>query len=232
MSEGIKTTNAHGTVQHLVGIKAAEQAIRDVANYMQTMKEQESADTSRFFGALSAAATVVGAITSLVGLGKESKQSQQMVYSIELEICNGSSHVVASCKALTKGCVLTQAPRPLTRGESVSIIGEFQSDKGGFTPDGHSMDFVFVVGDEQKTIELSATFAYIKENRWCINQLVVDGTTISSEDIVPPFEDREGLQAIAFTGNDGYPSFSIYSHVIGYSEGKTYLAFLDLAPAA
>lgn len=227
MSEAIKTKNGHGTVKALVGLEAAEQAVRDLAKYMQTMKEEESADTARFFGALNTTATVVGAITGLVGLGK--KKNNQ-VQTVEMELCNGSSYVVVPWKKTTNDCAIKQAPRPLTRGENMSII----ADAGSFTANVDWIELVFIVGNEQKNIELSVNFALITRNIWSINKFEVDGEPIESQDIVPNVNGKnvEGLQAIAFQGNQDYPSFSIYSHSIGYEQGKTYLAFLDLAPAS
>lgn len=64
-------------------------------------------------------------------------------------------------------------------------------------------------------------FSYI------LTSFTVDSTIIPDSNIIP--QDGEEIQAVTFIGNTGYPSFSMYSHMIRRASGKTYLAFTNAA---
>lgn len=223
MANELKTTN--GTVTSSVSFDAAKQVIRDLTSYMNSMADGTDGVNARFLGAIAAAITVIGAVSSVGSLFKK-KESTSSPVSVELEIHNRSSHVVVPWKSQSSKCSLKTVATPITPGESVSLSGYWHAT---FT-DESQMNLVFVVGGGEKTIEVQVLLHFVESTtRWYIQEFVVDSTKVSYYDTIATRE-NDTLQAVSFSASEiAYPSFSVYSHSICQGEGKTYLVFTDLA---
>lgn len=229
------TTNGHLTAY--LDTEAGERAARDFARSMSTSTDTKASSGGSTgglstFDKIGAVASMVGALTGVASLGGSSGMSSDRE-SIEIELINLSSYAVVPYGAKYgegSECYVGSAARPLAANDRAPLI--ITSYHEGFETATNEVTLSFLIGLE-KSIKIEACLKFLKKDKywfWVFENFTVD--MVNTTSLLPPVTPdipgiKDEIQAVSFLGKDGYPSFSLYSHMIHCVTGGTYLAFCD-----
>jgi hypothetical protein len=196
MSE-IASTN--GVVSYKGGIEAAKQVIKELEYYDQNIQGDTSSRS--IIAGILAVSTVIGAITSIMGLRKRKKV--EVPGDLEIEVINHSSFTLVPYTNTDSGVGFQQAIRPLVPGETGSTKWHRESE---FKP-GAVLTQKFLIGTSSTDgIEIELTLQLSEQSKWYIKEVKFDGQSVPDVPN-PPEPYKRGY--FGFDGNEGYPSFSL-----------------------
>jgi hypothetical protein len=215
----------HGCVQFWCSLTApAQQAGLDVAALNATLGDgvgsRPGGIATISAAGVSAAAGVASEQCAGGSFGLGAANAVSTSGSLELTIVNYSSNPVVLYDCNPTKIDIVDMPNPLASGSSDILAFSGSSTSSAFT-------VFFAVGSGQASIPFQLGYTYKAQcgnpGRWTL-QAGADG---SPECSYPPYLQMFGL---SFSGDSGYPSFSVYTSIIETFSGALSIAIYDKAP--
>jgi hypothetical protein len=207
------------------GLDAAQQAGLDVANFA-AQDNGDGAGASVTAPAVSAAAAIANAVFSGGNLGVNiaNAVNSDSAGQLQIDLVNYSSAPLIVYDYNPDNANVTDVPAPLAPGENDLFV--LTSDEQFDSSSALGLNMLIGTGSTG-SIQTELTYSYTDNGnpgRWTVSA-VVDGTSHN-------FPRNLQLFGLTFSGNSGYPSFSIYTSTIETASGVLSIAAYDLAPAA
>lgn len=216
---------AHGTTLFIdSGLAAGQQAGLDVANFAAQDEDTPgpAQDAAGVAAGISAAAGVASAVFTGGNLGVNiaNAVNNETTGQLQVNITNFSSLPVIVYDYNPTHADITDVPSPLAPGDN-DLFVVTRSEPLDTTS---ALELDLLVGSGTASIAVSLTYSYTDNGvpgRWAVTTSVDGGNHA--------FPDNLQLFGLTFTGNAGYPSFSLYTSPIETSSGVMSIAIYDLA---
>lgn len=217
------TSTSNGAVIFLdSSLQAAQQAGLDVASFAAEESGGGSGELAVAAG-LGAAAAIASAVFAAGNLAVNVANSVNNGSSgqLQLDLVNYSSYPVIVYDYNPSSANVTDVPTPLGPGDNdvfVLTLGEEFSTSS-------SLVLNLLIGSgTTSSIQTAFTYSYTDEGnpgRWAV-KANIDGTSHT-------FPNTLQLFGLTFTGNSGYPSFSVYTSSIETASGALALSVYNLS---
>lgn len=203
--------------------RAARQALKDSAALAPTAEAPAPQ-----IGAAGWTALATGML-NLVGAAQTGVSVAQTVLAntstgqVEITITNNASKPVALFNYRPHNCDVSNVPNPLSTGES----DVFTLTRTSAIGNGSSVELDFILGDGVNSTPFRLWYTYSDEGtpgRWEFSAKVDGGVKHDYPKALQMF-------GFTYTGNTGFPSFSLYTSPVETGSGMLSIVIYDKAPS-
>lgn len=217
-------TTDNGTAVFLDNsLQAAQQASLDVANFAANGGAGGSRETAATGDPLGTVAGIANAVftAGLFAVGIAGATNDDTTGQLQIDLINYSSNPVVVYNYNPSNANVTDVPTPLAPGDNDLFLLTLDEE---FDTDSSLVLYLLIGSGTTGSIQTAFTYGYTddgKPGRWSV-QANIDGAAHT-------FPNNLQLFGATFTGNEGYPNFSVYTSTIETASGDLSLSVYDLA---